>query len=365
MELTHTLQAIWDPFWKSRVTWWPTLLSLFMDLKKKLHPRWERFWKSLVTWWPTLLSLWADLRGKSRLYRAWFYKPRFTSQLLMGLLLIGAMVFVLWKVPKWQLEGEKLQAERRIQLENDLRKTLAQIMGGAFILIGGYLAWRRVTALERAVAVTQEGQITERFTRAIQQLGDKSREIRLGGIYALERIAKDSPKDHWTIMEVLTAYIREHTPWKESLPSGQEEMPQEPAVDTQAILTVIGRRLLKFRDGEENRLDLRKTDLRLALLDGAHLEGALLSGANLEAAILVDTHLEGAILIETHLESALLGRAHLEGARLSEAHLEGAILRGAHLEGTNLHGVTGLTHLQLEEAHTDDQTILPDYLRNS
>jgi len=346
MELKQKLQAIWDPFWKSRATWWPTLLSLFMDLKKKLQPRWERFWKSLVTWWPTLLSLWADLRGKSRPYRAWVYKTRFTVQLLMGLLLIGAMIIALWKVPQWQLEGEKLEAERRIQLENDLRKTLAQILAGAFILFGGYLAWRRVTALERTVAVTQEGQITERFTRAIQQLGDSQNlAVRLGGIYALERIAKDSPKDHWTIMEVLTAYIREHTPWKESPFSGEDEIIQSPAVDTQAILRVIGRRLLKFQDGEENRLDLRETDLRRAILDGTHLEGALLTYA--------------------HLERAILLKAHLEQARLDRAHLEGANLSGAHLEGTNLDGATGLTHQQLEEAHTDDQTILPDYLRSS
>lgn len=336
MELKQKLQAIWDPFWKSRATWWPTLLSLFMDLKKKLQLSWEQFWKSLVTWWPTLLSLWADLRGKSRLYRAWFYKPRFTWQLLMGLLLIGAMVFVLWKVPKWQLEGEKLQAERRIQLENDLRKTLAQIMGGAFVLLGGYLAWRRVTALERTVAVTQEGQITERFTRAIQLLGDRENlEVRLGGIYALERIAKDSPKDHWTIMEVLTAYVREKSPWKKNPSQEEQEQPPKLATEIQAILTVLGRRMRTYENSNDQRLDLHRTDLRNANLSGAHLEETILT------------------------------EAHLEQARLDRAHLEGANLSGAHLEGANLHGATGLTQQQLEEAHTDDQTILPDYLRNS
>ena len=38
--------------------------------------------------------------------------------------------------------------------------------------------------------------------------------IRLGGIYALERIARDSEKDHGPIMEVLTAYVREKAPRK-------------------------------------------------------------------------------------------------------------------------------------------------------
>jgi hypothetical protein len=37
-------------------------------------------------------------------------------------------------------------------------------------------------------------------------------EVRLGGIYALERIARDSPTDHWTIIEVLSTYVRENSP---------------------------------------------------------------------------------------------------------------------------------------------------------
>lgn len=36
----------------------------------------------------------------------------------------------------------------------------------------------------------------------------------LSGIYALERIAQDSKKDHWPIMEILTAYVRENAQWK-------------------------------------------------------------------------------------------------------------------------------------------------------
>src|SRR5829696_516895 len=49
--------------------------------------------------------------------------------------------------------------------------------------------------------ITEQGQITERFTRAIDQLGETELEIRLGGIYALERIAKDSPeRDYSTVM---------------------------------------------------------------------------------------------------------------------------------------------------------------------
>jgi hypothetical protein len=36
-------------------------------------------------------------------------------------------------------------------------------------------------------------------------------EIRLGGIYALERITNELEKDYWSIMEVLTAYVRKNS----------------------------------------------------------------------------------------------------------------------------------------------------------
>jgi len=61
--------------------------------------------------------------------------------------------------------------------------------------------------------VDQDQQITERFTRAIVQLGDELMALRLGGIYALERISKDSAKDHWQVMEVLMAYVRKNVRW--------------------------------------------------------------------------------------------------------------------------------------------------------
>ena len=54
---------------------------------------------------------------------------------------------------------------------------------------------------QEELSLTRQGQITERFTRAIDQLGHARTEIRLGGIYALERIARESEEDHWPIME--------------------------------------------------------------------------------------------------------------------------------------------------------------------
>jgi hypothetical protein len=137
------------------------------------------------------------------------------------------------------------------------------------------------------VHLAEQGQITERFTRAIDQLGSEHLDVRLGGIYALERIARDSPGDRATIGEVLTAYIRGHAPRPSRL-DGQP--PAEAAIeevaflrlrapDVQAALTVLGRGRFADPDPEAPRLDLADTDLRRAYLSRADLRGARLDGA--------------------------------------------------------------------------------------
>jgi hypothetical protein len=51
--------------------------------------------------------------------------------------------------------------------------------------------------------------VTARYTKAIEQLGSGKLDVRIGGIYALERIAHNSPQDQPAVLEVLAAFIRE------------------------------------------------------------------------------------------------------------------------------------------------------------
>lgn len=233
-----------------------------------------------------------------------------------------------------------LEAKDRVGLKLEIIKTTAQILGGAFFLFGLYFTWQNLVVTQEKnradLAMAQEKQITDLYVKAIEQLGSDKLEVRLGGIYALERIARDSDKDHGPIMEVLTAYVREKSPWLHSAPvaitQGQpkkmeeEKYPgekiqfrKEKAVrtvtgtylnlksikihkkktrlrtDIQAILTVIGRLGPAYDNEDEiQRLVLDKTDLRGAHLWNAHLEGASFIGAHLEGAYLAQAHLEGA-----------------------------------------------------------------------
>jgi len=100
-----------------------------------------------------------------------------------------------------------------------------------------------LVANRETIDSVREGQLADRYTKAIEQLGSDTIDVSIGGVYALERIARDSPKDHPTVMEVLTACIREHSleQWPKPAPDGTtRERSTRP--DIQAALTVLGRR---------------------------------------------------------------------------------------------------------------------------
>jgi uncharacterized protein YjbI with pentapeptide repeats len=261
-------------------------------------------------------------------------------------LLVALIAAVLGAAFAWQRLNDYVNL-RSPEQHADLVRTAAQLLGGAILLIGLY--W---TA--KNVEVNREGQITERFTRAIEQLGetdDTGRprlEIRLGGIYALERIARDSDKDYGPIMEVLTAYLRENArrpPERpDALPMTQQEIDDEmaeelfasrvpgeprPRADIQAVLTVLGRRSPRRHFVEPERLDLRGVDLRHTDLEGLHFEHAMFQFADFR----------NANLDYTHLEDSYLGMAQMEHVRLHSTRLTGAWFAQTHLNHANFSGV--------------------------
>lgn len=320
-------------------------------------------------------------------------------QIILILMIFVLFGSTLWFVPKWQVRRlTKLAADERLKMENETRKILAEILGGAFVLFGLVFTWETVRSTaenlrisqdglrisQESLRTSQEGQITERFTRAIEQLGkvDEGKEsnlaIRLGGIRGLEKLADDSEEDYWPIMEVLMTYVREHALWRE------QKLEEEPELkaDVKAILNVFGRRSKSYKNGEDLGLDLSGTDLRTATLNGfnfngadfslSHLEKTRLKGIRLKEALLLGTNLSNANLEQAELEGAdltgaILTGANLSGAVLTNAQLEGADFKGAHLNkailnGVNLKGVRNLTRQQLEFAITDSTTQLPDNL---
>ena len=79
----------------------------------------------------------------------------------------------------------------------------------------------------RQLQVHRQGQVTDRYTKAVDQLGQAGLEVKVGGIYALERIARDSLADRLTIVEILTTFIRLHSP----LSPGTDQRQRPPSTE--------------------------------------------------------------------------------------------------------------------------------------
>jgi hypothetical protein len=292
------------------------------------------------------------------------------------LALLVACVLVFPQLLHPPLKARELQevasADRRIELQharaklqNDARGTLLQGVAGLLLVAGAIATWRQVQ-------VSREGQITERFTRAIDQLGgDKDDDVRVGGIYSLERIAKNSPADRQTVQAVLAAVVRAHAPWPVGAPDGPEH--PSPTVDdqllwlhyrnpvVQAAMIVLGRRP---KSPDELQLFLSRVDLRAAFLHDARLSKANIRHANLARSQMLRVDLVGSDLTNIDLRQTNLQDARLTGANLRQAHLQkadlrGADLRGADLRGANLQGAQ-LEGADLTEVRADDTTLWPD-----
>ncbi|WP_208869678.1 pentapeptide repeat-containing protein [Micromonospora cremea] len=199
--------------------------------------------------------------------------------------------------------------------------------------------------------VAIQGQVAERFSTGIDQLGQEGNNklsIRLGGIYALERLMRDSSADEPTVIEVLCAFVRTHAaPWPVE---GRPERVASSTPDVLAAIVVLARRPSPKAEGNR-RLDLSGT---LLGLDNAHLVDADLSGAVLTGASLSRANLTGADLSDTSLSTADLSYALLDHADLVDANLNYSDLSGAQLNGATMGGATmggaDLTAAQLDGA---------------
>src|SRR5659263_101419 len=289
------------PWW----AWALLLVAVVALAAASLLAPWNR-WFGRVERWAFWRREW--VRDRVRDHRGLVY-------LYAGLL---AAVLVVWSLPSLLTRHPRVAdaAARRQAITNTrtgLVATLAALGAGVGL---AYTA--------RTYRLSREGHLTDRYTKAVEQLGSDKIEVRLGGIYALERLMRDSSTDQPTIVEVLAAYIRQHAPLSHPAlavsaapaPSASTRprlagarraprpvQPEQPDADVQAALTGLGRRTAV---AAENPIDLTGTHLA-----GADLQEATLTGADLSMANLTRARLDGATLIRAHLDGATLIRADL------------------------------------------------------
>ena len=187
--------------------------------------------------------------------------------------------------------------------------------------------WRSAVAQQQS-ETAQRGLLNERYQKGADMLGSEVLSVRLGGIDALENLAREHAEDyHIQIVKLFCAFVRN--------PPKDDDTHREIREDVQAIMTALGR-----RNEKQQEIEKQETSKEPIL--------------NLVGASLFRTK-----LLRANLSSANLSRARLMGADLSGAYLKDANLSGASLDRAHLSGVKGLTQAQLDQAvayHVD----LPD-----
>jgi uncharacterized protein YjbI with pentapeptide repeats len=287
----------------------------------------------------------------------WFKDSASIRDLIVSIAAIGGVPFLIWR--EWNTHRTASAALR--QAESAARQAR--------------IAERRH---QKQTEADRERRITDVFGKAVELLGKEELETRLGAIYALERIADESQRDYWPIMETLTAYVRSRHRLDSDKPTNTAAEPSDIAVDAQAVLTVISRRNRAY-DKPDQRLDLRQTLLRRAHFNRANLTNANLESADLTNASLTNVNLTDANLTNANLSKADLTNANLMGSDLAYANLTdaglrlvnltGAIVAGADLRGANLTDANltnaNLTNANLRNANLTNANLTNANLRNA
>ncbi|MCW8102658.1 pentapeptide repeat-containing protein [Streptomyces tauricus] len=197
----------------------------------------------------------------------------------------------------------------------------------------------------RTYRLTHRGQITDRFTKALERLGSGEIYVRIGGILALEQIVQDAPEQAATdAAHVLGHFIRHRAPHTVPPPDlddphrgpHADPLPLKPAADVQAALTALTRRESRTHVDRRERLDLNGlhlagVQLNEADLTGANLSGATFTGAYLYKATFTEANLNMATFAGAHLHKATFTEANLPRATFTEATLSGATFTEAYL----------------------------------
>ena len=260
-----------------------------------------------------------------------------TTKILMAGIAVGLLAAIAWLpslLVKLDAAGRSLDGVHRVEATGHARQVVLQAIGGFAVLIGGYVAYRRLRVSEAELQISRDGQVTERFTQAVEHLGSGNADVRVGGIHALGRISRNSPGDRDAIVAILSTFVRGKAPWHGSDKDAPRTMDSfhtlsTRAPDVQAALSVLAG-IPRSADGDVPRLSF--TDLRRARMWGLNFDRASFSAASLQGARLGGASLVNADLGHCDLREADLADADLTGALLWCADLSGAILTGATLK---------------------------------
>ncbi len=237
--------------------------------------------------------------------------------------------------PAWLAGPQSGLTAERLSVENAVRSTLLQGLGGLLVLGGA--AFGAVVAFGQ-VKASREVRSIDLFTKAIDLLASDRVSVRQGGVYALEQLSDLDDDYRGHAHALLTAFVCQHAPWPPSKPDSEAQADRARshgglADDVAAAMAALGRQKMIVGDAYS---ELERVDLRSAELNKLNLPRVCFAHANLDGANFAKANLANADMLETTLRNTNLSGANLREADLTGALLDGAILRGADLSKAKL-----------------------------
>lgn len=218
-----------------------------------------------------------------------------------------------------------------------IRNVLIGLLG---ILAGGiglYLAFIRSIAMRQsAEAASHASAIADRketrekastakalaidsLTRAIEQLGHGDISVRLGGIHALDRLARNDPSETQAVAEILAAHVRQSS--DKSFPNDRSEW----HLEIQLCILKLGayRRLLPVL-----QFDLRESDLRGLDFSGLDFSDSRFDGTNFS-----NSKIFGSKFSACSINNVTFNKVNLYNVDFANANFNQANFMGCHAKG--------------------------------
>ncbi|WP_107498567.1 pentapeptide repeat-containing protein [Thalassobius sp. I31.1] len=342
--------------------------------------------------------------------------------------LVGLMLLIIAKFTAAAISGDFTENDSGARALRELGTVILALFGAPFLI------WRTVIASKQA-HTAEQGLYTDRIAKAVEQIGadkvvkrhvrdysgspvyetkaqpqqpqdisigmpplaserffehrsdipelDRSKpvyteetapnlEVRIGGLLALERIARDSLDDHITVMEIICAYVRENSPVRSLQPKKAPFRRKNPRSDIQIAISILGRRSpsqVSIEAARKFRIDLRSCDLDGLMFEGGDFSGGLFSDSRIESSFMRNCNLEGAIFINSLIHATEFYGAILDGARFDDSEIadiqrfsnpfSAKSFKGICLFGAKLSGNINLTPKKLSHTIGNGNTILP------
>jgi hypothetical protein len=311
---------------------------------------------------------------------------------LMADLAIGAVVtlaiavgaLAIWRVPHWQEQSWRdrgiTSEEKLAELVVQARTGMIQAFGGLALIATLALSAYQVSEARRStnenlrladknLRLAQQGQVSERFARAIEELGatsangDPAIDVRTGALFLLRRIGLDATLHAEPAYRVVAAYIRNH--YKEpDIPTDGCKAFNAPASDVSTALVFILPKLADYllpKDPSGRKLG-KMTGLRGATMRGLALDNLVLTDFDLTGIKLPYANLGNLDARNSILRSARFTRACLQRAKFQGADISGADFSGACLEGADFSDVTVSLFTKFDNARLHGATFDPGIL---